>query len=360
MWLGFFLHLATQLVSLRTWSSLPASELAQRLASIAYSAALPLLPTLMPLAYLRHRQPIKLAWRIGFFSFPLLRQARGIQRVLEAAPSPGAAGALLDLAKTAWGALPRPPLGPRLLLAHISRGGPCNPWLRCPRRLTSAARPALATAGGEGPQLRAGFPHPAGCRLLAVAMAPLVMPLPLLPHLAAQLYAVSVVGDNGSLCTAPLLAHPASAARIAALHAAMSFAAAPCTAQPPGTLLAASGQRQQCDAFLAFLRLLLGIVLPTVVVTKAQLLEAVGCKRNWLPDGAAGSERPAALEQALERGVRRLAGRSWLAGPSGSNSGGVDEPDMAADAGSVPSLMPRALLWWLLLCYCWLLSTLLA
>jgi hypothetical protein len=202
--------------------------------------------------------------------------------------------------------------------------------------------------------------------MLAIVMAPFVMPLPLLPHLAAQLYTLSVVGGNGSLCAAPLLAHPITAARIAAFHAAMSFVAAPCIAEPPGMLLAGSTPRQQCGSFLAFLTLLLGIVLPTVLMAKVDLLAAVGCEQHRRGPSGTSPSRLAALEQALERSVRRLAGHSWVSPPpstqghsESSGSSGSEEEALAA-AGSRPGQLPRAVLWWLLLCYCWLLSAALA
>ena len=155
---GMLLHCATQVMSLHSWSTLPQAEVAQRLGSIAFSASLWLLPTLAPAFYVRWRHAILLAFRIGFFSFPLLRQARGgccptpaatacnhavhhcqpaqrldvrlqqrrlehaplpaslparlpaclpagIQQVLDAPPTPNRHGILLDLCKIAFGEL---------------------------------------------------------------------------------------------------------------------------------------------------------------------------------------------------------------------------------------------------------------
>ena len=41
--------------------------------------------------------------KLAFFSFPLLRQARGIQKALEATAMPGPFGFLVDIIKMAWG-----------------------------------------------------------------------------------------------------------------------------------------------------------------------------------------------------------------------------------------------------------------
>lgn len=60
--------------------------------------------------------------------------------------------------------------------------------------------------------------------MFAVALAALVMPLPLLPlvtHLLLQAFAVAMVRRNSSLCAAPLLAHPLMAGRIQCLYAVM-------------------------------------------------------------------------------------------------------------------------------------------
>ena len=40
-----------------------------------------------------------------FFAFPLLRKARGIQKVLDDAPQPGARGLVKDILKLTWGAM---------------------------------------------------------------------------------------------------------------------------------------------------------------------------------------------------------------------------------------------------------------
>jgi len=54
--IGFVLHSMTQVVSLMAWSTLPPSEKAQRVGSIAFAASIWLLPTFAPQFYLRWRK----------------------------------------------------------------------------------------------------------------------------------------------------------------------------------------------------------------------------------------------------------------------------------------------------------------
>ena len=86
---SFALHTATQIASLLAWSTLPASERAQRVGSIAVQLAFLLLPWLVPAFYLRWRRPILIVERIQFFMWPLLRQPKGKADSLW---SPGRAG----------------------------------------------------------------------------------------------------------------------------------------------------------------------------------------------------------------------------------------------------------------------------
>jgi len=48
-------------------------------------------------------------------------------------------------------------------------------------------------------------------------VTPLTM-LPLVPQVVVQVFSVTVVRRNPSLCHAPLLTHPVTAARISSLH----------------------------------------------------------------------------------------------------------------------------------------------
>ena len=204
----------------------------------------------------------------------------------------------------------------------------------------------------------------AGSRMLAVLLAPLVMPLPLVPHLLAQLYSVAMIGNNRSLCSSPLLAHPTSANRIRLFHHLMSFAASPSCAQPADVLLRNSSQHQQCCAFVGFLGLLLGLVCTTVGMVKLEMMSAVG----GVGGGAAGAGAVPATSKSgslLERSVRQLAGRSWF--PAAAVEGATTQAVRRSDGGAslaaegdvaalAPNLthLPRPVLWWLLLCWVWI------
>lgn len=55
-----------------------------------------------PSTALQHTHTLPLR-RFIFFAFPLLRKARGIQKVLDDAPQPGARGLVKDVLKLMWG-----------------------------------------------------------------------------------------------------------------------------------------------------------------------------------------------------------------------------------------------------------------
>lgn len=78
---SLLLHGAAQMTILINWSSLPPSERAQRLGSVAWLAVFPLLAACAPRLYLRHRTAVLSVQRIVFFVFPLLRQPRGEWRI---------------------------------------------------------------------------------------------------------------------------------------------------------------------------------------------------------------------------------------------------------------------------------------
>lgn len=60
-----------------------------------------------------------------------------------------------------------------------------------------------------------------GSRLVAVMLAGITGPLPLLLHVACASWEVAQVRSNGSLCATPLLTHKLSVRRIERFHAAM-------------------------------------------------------------------------------------------------------------------------------------------
>ncbi len=51
----------------------------------------------------RHREILYIGFKVIYWSFPLLRKAKGIQRVLDAPATPGPLGFLLDILKMLWG-----------------------------------------------------------------------------------------------------------------------------------------------------------------------------------------------------------------------------------------------------------------
>ena len=100
MLIGLTLHIATQLSHL----SCPWRERWQRIVSIPVTATPYLWSLIHPTSYFHWRELLFIIFRVVFFSFPLLRKAKGIQRVLDAPATPGGlAGFLIDVIKILWG-----------------------------------------------------------------------------------------------------------------------------------------------------------------------------------------------------------------------------------------------------------------
>ena len=96
---GFMLHTLVQIAHL----SCPWHEKWQRLFSIVYCSLGFLVPAFFPKLYIRYRESLIFCFKIGFYSFPLLRKRKGLQRVLDSAATPGQFGLIVDLVKMAWG-----------------------------------------------------------------------------------------------------------------------------------------------------------------------------------------------------------------------------------------------------------------
>ncbi|PRW33626.1 putative NADH dehydrogenase [ubiquinone] 1 alpha subcomplex subunit mitochondrial [Chlorella sorokiniana] len=214
---SLFFHGSTQIASLLAWHTLPASERWQRVASIVYAFGPLLIPLLFPEWYIRgnRRSWVLAIYRVGFFSFPLLRQPRGIQKVLGGAAQPGARGMLKDLLRLIWGS-----------------------------------------------------------RLVAVMSSAAMVPLSLLglvPQLALLLYAVAMVRANPSLCSSALTTHPLTRQRIRSVHDVLHLAG---MLLPGGIGQATSslqhGEELDCESFLTFLFIMVGVVLPLVVLVKTE------------------------------------------------------------------------------------------
>ena len=128
--IGSCVHTSVQLTSLRGGAPPLSYEWMHRVGSVVFVATSWVLPTVAPVTALRcagqgssgeaprrplpeavlaalrrwHR-PFLVLLRVLFFAFPLLRSNSGIQRSLEALPTPGALGCVLDLLKVVWGEL---------------------------------------------------------------------------------------------------------------------------------------------------------------------------------------------------------------------------------------------------------------
>jgi hypothetical protein len=96
---GFLLHLFTQISHL----SCPWNERWQRLLSLPVSGLPFMWSALHPTSYLTYREPLLTSVKLVWFAFPLLRKARGIQRVLDQDATPGFFGFGLDVLKIMWG-----------------------------------------------------------------------------------------------------------------------------------------------------------------------------------------------------------------------------------------------------------------
>lgn len=96
---GIVLHTFTQIKHIYC----PWPELWQRLLSIVVCTSSVLVPALWPSIYIKHREFFVFAFKVVFYSFPLLHKPRGIQRALNAPATPGPWGMPLDLLKMAWG-----------------------------------------------------------------------------------------------------------------------------------------------------------------------------------------------------------------------------------------------------------------
>lgn len=180
--------------------SCPWHERWQRLLSIPVSSVMWALPLTAPNFYLRHRTFILVTFKIIFFAFPLLRKARGIQRVLDAPATPGAGGFLIDIIKMGWGS-----------------------------------------------------------RLLAVISSGLGQPLPLMWQLIVQIYSVAMIRGNASLCSSRLMSDPLTVKRVRAFSMLSSEALLPSFSM--GKLVSAGSE---CSFMFTLLHIIFGVLAPTL------------------------------------------------------------------------------------------------
>jgi hypothetical protein len=122
---------------------------------------------------------------------------------------------------------------------------------------------------------------------------------------------------------------------------------------PMARLLQRSSREQQCEAFLSFLFVSVGLLLPVLLLVRT---EPPASLRAWeQARGACGGSLAARVEAA----IRQLCGRSWLAVPAATQAArGVPAvPREAAEDVLKPQLQlrgwQRAMAWWLLLSVVW-------
>jgi hypothetical protein len=193
---GFMLHLAVQIMHI----SCPWHERWQRLLSIPVASIMWALPLTAPEFYTRHRTAFLIIFKVIFFAFPLLRKARGIQRVLDAPATPGVGGFLIDIIKMGWGS-----------------------------------------------------------RLLAVISSGLGQPLPFVWQLIVQSYSVAMIRGNASLCSSRLMSDPLTVKRVRAFSMLSSEALLPSFCM--GKLVSAGSE---CSFMFTLLHIIFGVLAPTL------------------------------------------------------------------------------------------------
>jgi hypothetical protein len=115
-------------------------------------------------------------------------------------------------------------------------------------------------------------------------------------------------------------------------------------------LLQSSSREQQCEAFLSFLFVTVGLLLPVLLLVKT---EPPASLRAWeQAHGACGGSLAAKLEAA----IRQLCGRSWLAVPAATR--GVPSVQQEEDEDVLKPQCKlrgwqRGVAWWLLLSVVW-------
>jgi hypothetical protein len=179
--------------------------------SIIYAALPYLWARMSPTSFMKQRGIILSVIKVFYFSAPLLRRPRGVQRVLDAQPQPGKLGILIDTIKVIW-----------------------------------------------------------GCRLMAIFIGSSALPSSLLLYLPVLLYSTLSVRGNKSLCETELLSHPITAARIAAFHSWADWIAQPVLSSLGFSELFAVflSPKDQCEAYLNWMYAIVGFVVPTIVIIR--------------------------------------------------------------------------------------------
>lgn len=166
----------------------------------------------------------------------------------------------------------------------------------------------------------------AGSRLFAVALFTMSMPLPLLPQLIAQLFSIVMIRSNESLCACRLLQE--NMGRIHGFHRAMQVLSVftPAGGALTEALGVVSLDGIACSAFLTFLCISFGLVLPMALVANVQAFRTFP---GWVQDLC-----------AFQSGFGMLARSMFCA-------------DARAPRRKRSSLWQVVLCWWFLMHFLW-------
>lgn len=222
---GVLLHTLVQCAHMNcVWS-----ERWQQLLSIPFSSISFLVPTFFPRFYITHRDAFLFLFKVGFFSFPLLRKPKGIQRVLDAPATPGLYGVLVDLTKMAWGK-----------------------YIEITCSILSVYLYYFRTSGE--------LILFAGSRLVAAFMLGISLPMTFWAQIACQAFAICMIRGNESLCSTQLMTDPTTVKRLHVMIGLSSQIFLPPSAAvqqslPPGS---------ECAFTFTLLHLLFGILLPSL------------------------------------------------------------------------------------------------
>ena len=130
-------------------------------------------------------------------------------------------------------------------------------------------------------------------------------------------------------------------------------------------LLKSYSQQQQCEAFLSFIFLAVGMVLPVLLLVKTEPPTSL---RAWDESRGTASSLAGRWAESLESATRQLCGQSWLAPVAVPEAAGVaaadSRPSSPRSGGGGGGGKPwatlhgwqRGVAWWLLLSLLWAMS----
>lgn len=125
-------------------------------------------------------------------------------------------------------------------------------------------------------------------------------------------------------------------------------------------LLQRSSPVQQCEAFLSFLFLAVGMFLPLALLLRTEPPISLRAWEEAQAAGGCAGSRGARLAAGLEVAVRQLCGRSWLAPAAAGAGPPLREAEPEEEAGGAVAKShvrllgwQRSIAWWLLLSIAW-------